>query len=141
MRNPFRNQYRELAAQLQSDLEALRAQYSVELAKRISAETLAAERAKEVERVYESLRVAEASRDEVVQTRLKSVDLVNMQLLRPAVPEKVLDPKDYTVLRRPSPKVTHRSGDAKFIQDQLKAQGVIKAPLPEPTPKSADDIN
>lgn len=127
-RNLFRSKYQALFEQSQSNYAALEGHHTVEIAKRIAAETLATERGKESERIYKLLEEANTARDAAVSERLKSLDLVNLSLLRPTDPEKKPDMKQYSVARRPIGMIgsQRRTGDAAFIQNQLRAQGIIK---------------
>lgn len=80
----WRSKYRTIAEQLAGDLDDARLHLEAETSKRIAAETLAAERKSEMERIYQMLATAEASRDKAIQ----SVDTMNAKLLQAITPEK-----------------------------------------------------
>jgi hypothetical protein len=73
-------------------------QLEIERAKRIAAETVAAERGSQITFLRESLDKVETSRDEAISERLKSLDLVNSALLRPLAPEAAPDLGQYKAI-------------------------------------------
>ncbi len=83
-----RPNYRELAAQLSTELDQSNQLLQIERAKRISAEAIAEERRQQLEKAWEIAHDAQKSRDEAVMERLKSTDLVNTALLSTVTPEK-----------------------------------------------------
>lgn len=93
----FRSKYQGMAEELADEVNSLNSQLEVERTRRIAAESLAAERLKQVEKAYESAFRAEAARDEAVKARLTSLDLVNTTLLGAVGPERPPpDPKTFT---------------------------------------------
>lgn len=79
---------RVVSQSLAADFEQAQLELKTERTLRISAEAIADERLKQIERAYESLDRAEQERREVVNGRLASLDLVNSSMLKALAPEQ-----------------------------------------------------
>lgn len=95
----FRSKYRAVAEQLSVELAEARSELTAETHRRVSAESVAEDRAQQIDYMRELLAEANASRDAAIAERLKSLDLVNTALLAQHGPEKPgPDPKQFTEL-------------------------------------------
>ncbi len=68
-------------------VHGLQSQVEIEQAKRISAEAIAVERGKSIDRLEEQIRAANDSRDKAVSERAESLNLVNTALLKQLSPQ------------------------------------------------------
>lgn len=143
------NRYRDLAAQLQADLDEAQADRDNEHAKRIAAETLATERLRLLNDAQAAIQRAETAREEAVQGRIKTMEAINTKLFASVGPERSPDIKDFRPLvpitdAAMSPINSHRASlrksDMELALSQIKAVGKkhgVELPENEPVEATA----
>ena len=140
----FRSKYRDLCESLSSEVAELRGELTTEMHRRVVAETLAEDRAQQLERSYELLAEANEERKEANRERLKSLDLVNTSLLAQHGPEKPgPDPKTFTPMylngssHRKSAAQAQREADAALLKFMEEKRAKAKQPQAEEPPPAA----